>query len=92
MTDVKKDPRLLTEEMAEAVYQVFSKCVLRELFIEGGATAYAIIRRLGFSRFFPTEELAPGVIRMRVDGTDDLHITIKPGSYEWPRLSNLMKQ
>jgi uncharacterized protein YgbK (DUF1537 family) len=89
MVDVKKDPRLLTQEMAEAVHQVVAKSALRELFIEGGATAYAIIRRLGFSRFFPTEELAPGVIRMRV--AEDLHLTIKPGSYDWPRLSNLTK-
>jgi D-threonate/D-erythronate kinase len=92
MINEKKDPRLLTQEMAEAVFQVFAKCSLRELFIEGGATAYAIIRRLGFSRFFPTEELAPGVIRMRVDGAEDLHLTIKPGSYGWPHLSNLTKQ
>ena len=92
MKDEKKDPRLLTQKMAEAVHLVVTQCELRELFIEGGATAYAIIRRLGFSRFFPTEELAPGVIRMRVDGAEDLHLTIKPGSYGWPRLSNLTKQ
>jgi D-threonate/D-erythronate kinase len=92
MIHEKKDPRLLTQDMAEAVFQIFAKCALRELFIEGGATAYAIIRRLGCSRFFPTEELAPGVIRMRVDGAVDLHLTIKPGSYGWPHLSNLTKQ
>ena len=67
MKDEKKDPRLLTQKMAEAVHLVVTQCELRELFIEGGATAYAIIRRLGFSRFFPTEELAPGVIRTIAD-------------------------
>jgi hypothetical protein len=30
------------------------------------------------------QELAAGVIRMKVHGTDGLFLTLKPGSYDWP--------
>nr|WP_286524181.1 nucleotide-binding domain containing protein [Duncaniella freteri] len=49
--------------------------------IEGGATAYASLQRLGWDTFTITDEIAPGVIRMRApNGT---HVTMKPGSYPW---------
>jgi uncharacterized protein YgbK (DUF1537 family) len=57
---------------------------IEELLIEGGATAYSIIKKINYRSFIPTEELQPGVVRMRVEGTEDLHLTIKPGSYHWP--------
>ncbi|MDE7027792.1 nucleotide-binding domain containing protein [Duncaniella freteri] len=53
----------------------------RELIIEGGATAYASLQKLGWDTFTITDEIAPGVIRMRApNGT---HVTMKPGSYPW---------
>jgi uncharacterized protein YgbK (DUF1537 family) len=52
--------------------------------VEGGSTAAAIINRLNFDRFFPIGELGPGVIKMKVDAVDDLFLTLKPGSYDWP--------
>ncbi|HXD77750.1 MAG TPA: nucleotide-binding domain containing protein, partial [Puia sp.] len=68
-------------DMAEGVCRVLQQSPVRELVIEGGATAYAIIRRIGMDRLYPLEELAPGVVRMRAG---DFFITVKPGSYRWP--------
>ncbi|MCM1356010.1 MAG: four-carbon acid sugar kinase family protein [Staphylococcus sp.] len=53
----------------------------RELVIEGGATAFAILRRLGWDTFVITDEIAPGVIRMR--SSSGTGVTMKPGSYPW---------
>jgi hypothetical protein len=63
-----------------------------ELIIEGGATAFAVLHALGWSRFRITDEVAPGVVRMALDTrlctsnnleTKEVHITLKPGSYPW---------
>lgn len=71
----------LREAMAETVADLIAVRQPHELIIEGGATAYAILRRLGWRSFAITHEIAPGVIRMRApNGT---HITMKPGSYPW---------
>jgi len=74
----------LRDKKAKVVEKVFHKIAINELLIEGGATAAAIINRLNFSKFSPVEELGPGVIKMKVDGVDDLFLTVKPGSYQWP--------
>ena len=54
------------------------------MLIEGGSTAHSVIQKLGWQSFTPIEELAQGIVRMKVEGRDDLHLTLKPGSYEWP--------
>lgn len=55
-----------------------------ELWMTGGATAYAILKRMEWTELTPAEELLPGVVRMRVTGTSNIFITVKPGSYPWP--------
>ena len=57
----------------------------QELIIEGGATAWQILQQLGWQNFDITDEIAPGVIRMRALGTDTF-VTMKPGSYPWGSL------
>jgi len=69
------------EKIAEQVRQVLSETTVRELVIEGGATAFAVLRAVGLKSFVPVEELAPGVVRMRAG---EMYITVKPGSYAWP--------
>ncbi|MEI6949546.1 four-carbon acid sugar kinase family protein [Paraflavisolibacter sp. H34] len=73
----------LRQKMALAMQKVFAEAPISELLIEGGATASAILRQLGLTRFFPLQELAPGVIRMRTPS--GVCITLKPGSYDWPK-------
>lgn len=70
--------------MADVVASLVEIRSPKELIIEGGATAYSILRRLSSRSFTVTDQLAPGVVRMRAaDGT---HITMKPGSYPWGSL------
>jgi D-threonate/D-erythronate kinase len=72
--------------MASAVKAVIEQNSIRELFIEGGSTATAILQELGVNHLSPVNELARGVVRMKAG---ELFITVKPGSYE---LSKEIKQ
>ena len=72
--------------MAKAVKAVGEQNKIRELFIEGGSTATAILQELGIDHLLPVNELARGVVRMKAG---ELYITVKPGSYE---LSKEIKQ
>lgn len=69
------------EAMAGFVHQLLQEIQFREMFIEGGSTAAAIINRLQLSSFDVETELQRGVVRMK---SGDLHITVKPGSYTIP--------
>jgi uncharacterized protein YgbK (DUF1537 family) len=73
----------LKEQLATMVQCVLARVQIEELTIEGGATAYAILQKAGLRTFFPVQELAPGVVRMRVQEAPSLYITVKPGSYNW---------
>ena len=52
-----------------------------QLIIEGGATAWATLRTLGWTQFDIRRQIAPGVVQMSApSGT---LVTLKPGSYPW---------
>ena len=53
------------------------------LVIEGGATAFATLKALGWDTFTICHEFAPGVVGMRYG---DTLIVLKPGSYSWGNL------
>lgn len=82
--DEKADSKLLREKLSQVVNRVLDLTEIKELLIEGGSTAYSIIHHLGLTSFVPTEEISQGVVRMKAEGDNVLHITIKPGSYDWP--------
>ena len=82
--EMKTDAKLLREKLSRVVNRVLDQTEINELMIEGGSTAYSIIHQLGLTSFTPTEELSQGVVRMKAVGEHELHLTIKPGSYEWP--------
>ncbi len=71
----------LRTAMAKAVRQILKKKAVKEIFIEGGSTAAAIMHELDIKKLFPVNELQRGVVRMKVN---DLFITVKPGSYKIP--------
>ncbi len=81
---------MLRGKMAKAVREILVREQVREIFIEGGSTAAAILDELKIEKLLPTNELQRGVVRMMAN---DLFITVKPGSYELPeeieRLYNL---
>ncbi len=74
----------LRHTMAETVASLTALSCPKELIIEGGATAYAVLKALGWKNFRLTNEVAPGVVRMKCeDATTTVHVTLKPGSYNW---------
>ena len=79
------DAKSLREATAAAVHVVYNEVEIKELIVEGGSTASAIIKKLGLQTFSPVEEISTGVVRMKVQGTRELYLTIKPGSYEWSK-------
>ncbi len=54
------------------------------LIIEGGATAWATLKVLGWNEFSIKQQIAPGVVQMRA--TNGTLVTLKPGSYPWGEL------
>lgn len=76
----------LRNTLSEAVSALVGEACPEELVIEGGATAFAILKALGWSRFRLTDEVAPGVVRMQWTGGENVYVTLKPGSYPWGEL------
>jgi uncharacterized protein YgbK (DUF1537 family) len=76
---------MLRTHMANVISAVFKQTSISELFIEGGSTAAAILSKLALTSFCPLNEFEPGVLRMRCNKHNGLHVTVKPGSYAWPR-------
>jgi uncharacterized protein YgbK (DUF1537 family) len=74
----------LRMKIAVLVQMVLDAAEIRELFIEGGATAEAVLRKLNYLRFDVVAEYVPGVVQMCAAGQKEQYITIKPGSYPWP--------
>jgi len=71
----------LRTKMAKAVKEIVKREAIKEIFIEGGSTAAAILEELNIKTLEPTDELSRGVVRMK---TGNLYITVKPGSYDLP--------
>jgi len=57
---------------------------VRDLIIEGGSTASAVLHKLGCLRLRPIQQVSQGVILMRLEDKPGFRITMKPGSYPWP--------
>ncbi|HEX2851734.1 MAG TPA: four-carbon acid sugar kinase family protein [Opitutaceae bacterium] len=84
-------PVLNDHALAEAIRRAFAD-LARELvthrktahlIVEGGATAAAITRTLGWRELQVVHEWAPGVVSLRA-GASGTMLTLKPGSYAWP--------
>ncbi len=71
----------LRQWMATVVKKIIATAAIKELFIEGGSTAAAILQELNIKMLEPVNELSRGVVRMKAD---DLFVTVKPGSYQLP--------
>jgi uncharacterized protein YgbK (DUF1537 family) len=67
---------------AQVVKELLATQLPRELVIEGGATAFAILQQLGWTSYLLTDEIAPGVVRMHSSDAS-CFVTLKPGSYDW---------
>ncbi len=76
-------PARLAELTARLVKHIDRHFDLQGFVIEGGTTASYVLRQLGWEKFEPLKELAPGIIMSRVKATNRFVIT-KVGSYPWP--------
>ena len=73
---------VLRTAMAKAVAAIVARENIKEIFIEGGSTAAAVLEELQIKKLTPVNELSRGVVRMKAN---DLFITVKPGSYQLPK-------
>jgi len=78
------NPDNIRAKISVVVKKVLAQIAIKELLIEGGSTAFAVLKHINCTKFYPVEEISPGVIRMIMAGRDGQRLTIKPGSYSWP--------
>jgi uncharacterized protein YgbK (DUF1537 family) len=74
----------IRETMAVLISTVVGDLESKTLFIEGGATASAILAGLGITDLEVVSALAPGVIALRAIGQAGPLFVLKPGTYPWP--------
>jgi uncharacterized protein YgbK (DUF1537 family) len=75
---------VLTSILNSLIEKIYEKVEIRELVIEGGATASSIIRHLGWQSMIPVYEFEKGVVALRVSNGSGSLLVVKPGSYLWP--------
>jgi uncharacterized protein YgbK (DUF1537 family) len=76
--------RLLARHLVRIAASVLQRAQVGQIFVEGGATAIELVRRVGWNRLTVLREVAPGVATLRIAAEPSLCLTIKPGSYTWP--------
>jgi uncharacterized protein YgbK (DUF1537 family) len=74
----------LVIQLVRVVAAVLRRTPLGQIFVEGGATAVELVRRMGWARFTVLRGVALGVATLQVTGSSPLCVTMKPGSYAWP--------
>jgi uncharacterized protein YgbK (DUF1537 family) len=77
-------PKRIRTTIGQLIQKILPRIDIKNLYIEGGATTYEILRNLDIQTLYPVSELAPGNIRMLVDRYPGLCLITKPGSYKWP--------
>ena len=77
-------PATLTDRLAQAVELTLKQCATARVFLEGGATAAAVVGQLGLLRFRAHPSPGPGVGALRPVGQERPLFLVKPGSYPWP--------
>ena len=71
----------LREMTAALIHHLVAIRMPQQLILEGGASAFAALRQLGWSKLEVISQLAPGVVLTKApDGT---FVIMKPGSYPW---------
>jgi uncharacterized protein YgbK (DUF1537 family) len=70
--------------LAEITSKVVGWARPGRLLLEGGATAAAVVRRLGWTRLLTLDGVGGGVGRLRPIAPEGPVVLIIPGSYPWP--------
>lgn len=74
----------LSTHLAGLVESVISRVAIGELILEGGATAQAVLDRLGWQALEVVGEYGPGIVQLCASDRRETLVTMKPGSYPWP--------
>ncbi|HUG10333.1 MAG TPA: four-carbon acid sugar kinase family protein [Opitutaceae bacterium] len=77
-------PATLAERLARAVAGAVRGSTVSAICAEGGATAAAVARELGWERFTVGGQLAGGAVNLRPVAPNTPAFIIKVGSYDWP--------
>ena len=77
-------PARLGRYLGRLTMLVRQRISVDHLWLEGGATASAVLRELGWEKLTVVREIRLGVVTMRPSGQTRPAVTVKPGSYEWP--------
>ena len=75
----------LSIHLVRLAERVLQRTEVGHIYAEGGATAKELVHRLGWTRLLVMQELAPGVATLVPTADRARRLTIKPGSYVWPR-------
>ena len=78
-------PEILAGRLVEAAARVGTEGRVGCLYLEGGATAKAFLKRMGWTRLAALRLIAPGMPVYEVSGRPQAPLLFaKPGSYPWP--------
>lgn len=80
------DPKIaeqLLEHLINHVEGVLAAAAIDCVFVEGGATAAQLMRRMNWSRLNVVREFSQGVVSLLPHGHSRPVVTMKPGSYVW---------
>jgi uncharacterized protein YgbK (DUF1537 family) len=80
-----ESPQALERALARLVIRLQSSNRWKTLFIEGGATARAIVEEFQCDRLVCVGELGPGCTVLKPADDESLTLVVKPGSYPWPK-------
>lgn len=80
------EPSSVSAALGKLTAELVRREALDQLIIEGGATAAAIARQLGWERLTVLAEWAPGTVSLQPEAADAPTLTLKPGSYPWPQV------
>jgi len=74
----------LEGQLVRLAEMVIAGSGVSQVYAEGGATAVALARQLGWLRLKVIDELSRGVATLAVEDGRPRFLTVKPGSYRWP--------
>jgi uncharacterized protein YgbK (DUF1537 family) len=74
----------LAGQLTRIAAAVLRRAPVGHVYVEGGATAISLTRRLRWRRLKVRCEVAPGVVTLQPVGEVSCLVTLKPGSYVWP--------
>jgi uncharacterized protein YgbK (DUF1537 family) len=82
------DPRVsrqLANQLVALARAVLLRARVEHVYAEGGATGASLMRSMHWTRLRVVREIAQGVVTFQVEGDPRCRVTLKPGSYLWPK-------